>query len=164
MSHESGACVFGSDLVIAPGGTPDRVVGDCRALPFRDASVGSLVSVLMIEHVPGYEAFLDEAVRVLVPGGRLYLVFPNRYSLVTPVIWCKRVLRFSGGMTFHKPLSPRGVCKSLEGRGVRVESASFLSIGAYRGGIGRFASAVVRVLLPVWMREEVVLVCRKQSM
>lgn len=51
----------------------DRVV-DATAMPFADGSVRFLFLLNVFHHIPDVERFLDEAVRCLVPGGRLFLV------------------------------------------------------------------------------------------
>lgn len=50
-------------------------------LPIADASVLSVVSLDVIEHVGDQGRYLSEMTRVLKPGGRFALVTPNRYSL-----------------------------------------------------------------------------------
>jgi SAM-dependent methyltransferase len=47
-------------------------------LPIRDESVDLVVSFETFEHLPEPESFLDEARRVLVPGGRLVCSTPDR--------------------------------------------------------------------------------------
>jgi SAM-dependent methyltransferase len=60
-------------------GVADRVellTGDMRALPFEDASFDVVVSSVAIHNIPdaaGRAAAVDEAVRVLRPGGRLLI-------------------------------------------------------------------------------------------
>jgi SAM-dependent methyltransferase len=57
------------------------VCGCAERLPFRDRSFGGVVAGDVIEHVADQAATLAEAHRVLVPGGRLFLAAPNRFSL-----------------------------------------------------------------------------------
>jgi SAM-dependent methyltransferase len=54
------------------------VEGSAAALPFGDESFDVVLSLEMLEHVPpeGREQVLREMVRVLRPGGRLYVTFP----------------------------------------------------------------------------------------
>lgn len=46
------------------------------ALPFPDASFDAVISFHVIEHVPDVDEALAEMTRVLVPDGRLLLVYP----------------------------------------------------------------------------------------
>ena len=48
-------------------------VGPAEALPFRGGSVGCLISTFAFHHFQSLDAFLDEAWRVLAPGGSLVL-------------------------------------------------------------------------------------------
>jgi SAM-dependent methyltransferase len=55
--------------------------GDAEDLSFlADASVDLVVSVETLEHLHHPEVFLAEALRVLTPGGRLYVSVPNDWS------------------------------------------------------------------------------------
>lgn len=53
------------------------------ALPIRSSTVDAVVSSLVLEHLSDLDTALDEAARVLVPGGRL-VVFLNHPLLQTP--------------------------------------------------------------------------------
>jgi SAM-dependent methyltransferase len=44
-------------------------VGDCTALPYREASFDRYVSNMTVHYAPDNDAFLREASRVLAPGG-----------------------------------------------------------------------------------------------
>lgn len=55
--------------------------GCAERLPFADATFAGMVAGDVIEHVGNQAATLDEAYRVLDPGGRLFLASPNRFSL-----------------------------------------------------------------------------------
>jgi SAM-dependent methyltransferase len=54
-------------------GVAEHVV-DGRELPFTDASVRALFMTHVFHHIPNVEAFLDEAARVLVPGGVIAMI------------------------------------------------------------------------------------------
>lgn len=56
----------------------DRVslVGDAHCLPLRSESVDSLIYQAVLEHVPDPRRVIEEAARVLKPGGYLYLEVP----------------------------------------------------------------------------------------
>ncbi|MDI6894228.1 MAG: methyltransferase domain-containing protein [Bacillota bacterium] len=60
-------------------GVADRTefaAADVTRLPFPDRSFDVAVASDLMEHLAQPEAFLHEAARVLVPGGRLYVSFP----------------------------------------------------------------------------------------
>jgi 2-polyprenyl-3-methyl-5-hydroxy-6-metoxy-1,4-benzoquinol methylase len=52
--------------------------GTAEKIPLSDSSVDVVVSYETIEHIPSPDRFLDECVRVLVPGGRLIISTPNK--------------------------------------------------------------------------------------
>lgn len=53
-------------------------IADAGSLPVRDATYDRLVSLETIEHLADDEAFLDEVVRVVKPGGSFICSTPNR--------------------------------------------------------------------------------------
>jgi SAM-dependent methyltransferase len=53
----------------------DAVV-EAAALPFRNGRVGGIVLVDVFHHLPRPRAFLEEAARVLRPGGRIAMIEP----------------------------------------------------------------------------------------
>ena len=52
--------------------------GDCRGLPFANASFDVVVAFEVIEHLENWRGFLAEARRVLTRGGRLLVSTPNK--------------------------------------------------------------------------------------
>lgn len=67
-------------------GTPSRsgvidVYASALALPFRDASFDTVLSVEVLEHLPEPALALREAARVLAPGGALILCTPFLWHL-----------------------------------------------------------------------------------
>src|SRR5437867_2915310 len=52
------------------------VVCDAGSLPFQSGSVGALVMVDVLHHLPQPLAFLAEAGRILQPGGRVAMIEP----------------------------------------------------------------------------------------
>lgn len=62
----------GAGLVI------DYRVGSATALPWQDASMDVCLLPELLEHVPPWEHCLDEALRVLKPGGILFLSTNNK--------------------------------------------------------------------------------------
>jgi SAM-dependent methyltransferase len=55
------------------------VLYDGRNLPFPDETFTTIVSGHIIEHTPSPYEYLREHMRVLAPGGYLFLEFPGRY-------------------------------------------------------------------------------------
>lgn len=63
----------------------DRVV-DATAMPFGDGTVRALFLMNVFHHIPDVEAFLREAERCLVPGGRVFIFDQNRGLISTPIL------------------------------------------------------------------------------
>ncbi|HET9869971.1 MAG TPA: class I SAM-dependent methyltransferase [bacterium] len=62
------------------GGNYKRVLrAGVAALPLEDASVRTVISNCVLEHVPELDRGLSEIARVLKPGGRLLLTVPSEY-------------------------------------------------------------------------------------
>lgn len=53
-------------------------------LPFKDGEFDVVVSNHVVEHTPDQETHLNEALRVLKPGGLLYIATPNKLWLSDP--------------------------------------------------------------------------------
>lgn len=53
-----------------------NVCGDAHALPIKDNSVDSIVLQAVLEHVVDPKKIIKEALRVLVPGGVIYIEVP----------------------------------------------------------------------------------------
>lgn len=53
---------------------------DVLALPFPDRSFDAVVTLQVVEHLPGPRDFVAECARVLRPGGTLILSTPNRLT------------------------------------------------------------------------------------
>ena len=62
-------------------------VGTATSLPYADASMDVVMLPELLEHVADWQSCLDEAVRVLAPGGLLYLSTTN--------VMCPRQEEFS---------------------------------------------------------------------
>ncbi len=56
------------------------VRGNLAALPVRSGSVDVVATLQVIEHVWDHPQFVRECVRVLRPGGRLFVTTPNRLT------------------------------------------------------------------------------------
>src|SRR5690242_3708582 len=81
-----GAARFGVDFSAAKAAFARRATGvavaaaDAARLPFADGSFDAVLFRDLLHHLPDRARALDEARRVLKPGGRLTLVEPNRRS------------------------------------------------------------------------------------
>jgi SAM-dependent methyltransferase len=158
-----GGRAWGADCALSSlrqGASGCVQAGACD-LPFGDAVCNTVTAVLIIEHLPDYRPFLTEASRVLRPGGRLHLVFPNLYSLVTPALFAQRRILSRREAPWHRPLSAKEAAAALEGAGFRLKRVDYLSIGRHRGGLGRLFSDVVRAAMPARFREEIVMTGEK---
>ena len=108
------------DLAIsrAAGVYQELVQGDARSLPFEDASFQTIMSVSVLEHIPGVTPFFAEARRVLKPGGTLVISMPlidmDAYMAFPPVArkiglgrvadgYVKRVHKSFKHINLHEP-------------------------------------------------------------
>lgn len=84
--------------------------GDAMMLPIRDTSVGLVACLEVIYYLPSLSAFLAEVRRVLVPGGRVVISWPNpRRPAFSP----------SPGATSYP--SPTGLSQELTALGFTVD-------------------------------------------
>lgn len=65
---------FGKEGVVA-----EALLYDGAVFPFQDGSFDYAFSVSVLEHVTDPKQVLSEVCRVLKPGGRFYLAFPNKW-------------------------------------------------------------------------------------
>ncbi len=77
-----GARLFGVDFTFAKARYARRTgaataCADAAALPFPDGAFDAVLVRDLLHHVPDRARVLDEARRVLVPGGRLTVIEPN---------------------------------------------------------------------------------------
>jgi SAM-dependent methyltransferase len=61
---------------VLPSSYPLDLVSDACFLPFRSGTVGALVMLDVLHHLPKPLEFMSEAGRVLQPGGRLAMIEP----------------------------------------------------------------------------------------
>ena len=88
------------------------IEGDVEALPFADASFGTVLCTEVIEHIPDPSAALAEYRRVLQPGGVLIGSVPARSA-----IWKLRFLSSTcpHSEPFHNEYLPNEVREMLSG-------------------------------------------------
>jgi hypothetical protein len=72
------------DLAALAGQARETHVADMRCLPFPPKSFASVLSVQSLEHVPDPERAVQEAARVMEPGGVAVFVTPNRLTFGRP--------------------------------------------------------------------------------
>jgi ubiquinone/menaquinone biosynthesis C-methylase UbiE len=140
------------------------VVGIAEKLPYHDASFDFINMCELIEHVEDPKKVLTEATRVLAPSGRIYLSFPNRFSIYDthyhlwfvnwlPRVWADGVIRLLGKE------------KSVEGKGRQALSemhyytwGSFRHLAAQTGlraedsRLSRFQSSPYLIPLYLFLR------------
>jgi len=110
----------------------DRLLeGDLGALPFAGGSFDAAVATGALEYVGDLPHGLEELARVLRPGGRAIVSFPNyrsahalwrRFALYPAARLAKRILPLSrpAPMRPLNPISPRQFEDALEAAGFRV--------------------------------------------
>lgn len=69
-----------------------RIVGMAEFLPLATASVDAVAFMTSLDHILDYHTALDEAYRVLKPGGALYLV---------TLIWTEHAQLYKDNIHFH---------------------------------------------------------------
>ncbi|MBI3661677.1 MAG: methyltransferase domain-containing protein [Acidobacteria bacterium] len=101
-----------------------------EALPFREEQFDRVVSDSTLELLADQRRALEEAQRVLVPGGRIFIATPNRFSLGPdpqtkilagtwlPQKWTNAIMLRQGGLApFRRLLSKRALGKLLREAG-----------------------------------------------
>jgi len=84
-----------------------HLVADSRHLPFPNSSLKAIVMTDVLHHIPQVDVFLQEAVRCLVPAGRLVMVEP----------WVSPWSRFVYRHLHHEPFIPDTTSWEIPTRG-----------------------------------------------
>lgn len=143
LARAVAARVVGVDLSVDPAqadAAAALVRADARALPFRSGAFQAVYCYHVLEHVPEPAGAVDEARRVLAPGGLAYYGTPNksrivgyvggRANLIQKVIWNlvdygRRLTgRWSNERGAHAGFTDRELERLLSSRFARVESVS----------------------------------------
>jgi SAM-dependent methyltransferase len=142
--HQRGATVIGADNAIAmlrsakkksktwkggiKGGSASWTQSVSDRLPFADSSFDFVVCVGLLEHLPRklQLATLKEALRVLAPGGSIYLVLNNNHSLLLRSGQdnsYRKAVQLDNGY-FCGLVDRRSLMSLLEHRGARIDVLS----------------------------------------
>ncbi len=114
-----GAAIFAIDFSLAKAGFVGKsgvatACADAAWLPFRDRAFDAVLVRDLLHHVPDQQRVLEEAVRVLKPGGRLTVIEPNGRN---PII---------ASMALFIP-AERGMLASRAGRALEEARAAGLT-------------------------------------
>ena len=74
--HRPRPDIVNVDIFFYPG---VNVIANGEELPFADASIDAIICENLLEHVPRPHIIVAEMLRVLKPGGQLYVVMPFIY-------------------------------------------------------------------------------------
>lgn len=109
---------------------------DGRSFPFPDNMFDYGYSTSVLEHVSFPEEVLSEMSRTLVPGGRFYLSFPNRYAPRESHtgLWC---------ISWLPRWLARRILKSMESTSLEDWNLHFISYFAVKRMIGKAGLRIV---------------------
>jgi len=110
---------------------------DGSTMPFNDSTFDFAFSVSVLEHTADPDRLISEVARVLVPGGKFYLSFPNRLTLrehhtdilgisYLPRAWASYIVRKFYNRNSVEELNLHFVSyltllRSLRGTGLRIQ-------------------------------------------
>lgn len=115
------------------GAKPD-IFADGSRLPIRDSSIDNVVCFDVIEHVKNPEAMLFEIVRVLKPGGCVFLTMPFLYPIHDAPFDFQRFTKYG----WFKRLEELGLVQiKVQSHGHAVGVAAMLACLAIAGSIPR---------------------------
>ena len=169
----STANIYGLDIIASKG--TNKVRGDAQSMPFKEASFDSIVAGELIEHLDRPWDFLEEAYRVLRPGGHLLITTPNKEAWLNKLTGFlepdkDRVRNPLGKVTMsssfkrlvgysisppkeykaeyrHKMLFDENALINMCGRsGFHVEQVTYYPYGGWDSWIGRMIDVLRRII------------------
>jgi ubiquinone/menaquinone biosynthesis C-methylase UbiE len=142
--HDRGVPLAGTDisepmmrkLIENSGGTRPfpLLLADATRLPFADAAFGAVIACHVLHLIPGWRAAVDEAIRVLRPGGTLLVDFGERPSTDRPY-WADEVqeaLRRHGLSRYRYGARGAGEVIAYLGDRIRVRDLPAISVARTR--------------------------------
>ena len=130
---------------------PSLIQSDAQYIPFADESFDVIICLGMISYVPERSQAISEIMRILKPGGSLYLTFRNRNNPVIfdPANWLRTLMKNKAlNIYAEKPgeflpgsfLKPKYMLQTLQETGFNL---------CFKKGIGRGPLKINgKILLP----------------
>jgi ubiquinone/menaquinone biosynthesis C-methylase UbiE len=120
-----------AENLLIPSSGFTGVMATAQRLPFKDGSFSLILYKHALHHVEDKQKALEEAARVLAPGGRLVVIEPNadhpqRRLISNPKSWLRRshvFSRFIGPVETFQPLSQ--LEESTKALGLHTERTLF---------------------------------------
>lgn len=81
-----------------------RVCGDASKLDFPDESFDAIICTRVLQHVYDWKAAIKDFERVLKPGGDLYLITYNRFSIYGIAKWFQHIFSDPLKGVFRNPI------------------------------------------------------------
>jgi SAM-dependent methyltransferase len=149
----SGAEVLGIDAApshvaeaVRRGAGPRYLLGRAEALPLAEASVDTVVMILVLEHLDPFESALAEAARVLEIGGRFVAVMNHPLLQVPGSCWVDDA-DFADQYWRLGPYLREAVVEEEVAPGVVLPFA-YRPLGRYIGALGRAGLLVENLVEP----------------